>query len=80
MHAATLNRVDLCMRDSSAGITHTLPQIMGIDGAGVVVGVDGDSTADTARNEVTRQSVDRQGALAMASSPAVPPETVYLRD
>jgi NADPH:quinone reductase-like Zn-dependent oxidoreductase len=33
---ATLNRVDLYMRDSGAGITHQLPQIMGLDGAGVV--------------------------------------------
>ena len=40
LHAATLNRVDLYMRDSGAGITHTLPQIMGIDGAGVVQAVD----------------------------------------
>lgn len=40
LHAATLNRVDLYMRGSGAGITHTLPQIMGIDGAGVVEAVD----------------------------------------
>ena len=40
LHAATLNRVDLYMRDSGAGITHTLPQTMGIDGAGVVEAVD----------------------------------------
>ena len=40
LHAATLNRVDLYMRDSGAGITHTLPQVMGIDGAGVVETVD----------------------------------------
>ena len=40
MHAATLNRVDLYMRDSGAGITHTLPQAMGVDGAGVVEAVD----------------------------------------
>jgi NADPH:quinone reductase-like Zn-dependent oxidoreductase len=38
--AATLNRVDLYMRDSGAGITHSLPQIMGIDGAGIVVEAD----------------------------------------
>jgi len=37
MRAATLNQVDLYMRNSGAGITHTLPQIMGIDGCGVVV-------------------------------------------
>ena len=42
VHAATLNRVDLYMRDSGAGITHTLPQVMGVDGAGVVVEVDAD--------------------------------------
>lgn len=40
MRAATLNRVDLYMRDSGAGITHRLPQIMGIDGAGTVEAVD----------------------------------------
>jgi NADPH:quinone reductase-like Zn-dependent oxidoreductase len=40
MHAATLNQVDLYMRNSGAGITHELPQIMGLDGAGVVEEVD----------------------------------------
>ncbi len=40
LKAATLNRVDLYMRDSGAGITHQLPQIMGLDGAGVVEEVD----------------------------------------
>ena len=42
--AATLNRVDLYMRDSGAGITHSLPQIMGIDGAGIVEEVDAGET------------------------------------
>ena len=42
LHAATLNRVDLYMRDSGAGITHTLPQVMGIDGAGVIEALDTD--------------------------------------
>ncbi|MFM2120491.1 MAG: hypothetical protein RL722_1959 [Pseudomonadota bacterium] len=42
MKAATLNRVDLYMRDSGAGITHSLPQVMGVDGAGVVEAVDAD--------------------------------------
>lgn len=36
MHAATVNRVDLYMRNSGAGIRHELPQVMGVDGAGVV--------------------------------------------
>jgi NADPH:quinone reductase-like Zn-dependent oxidoreductase len=40
LHAATLNQVDLYMRNSGAGITHQLPQIMGLDGAGVVEEVD----------------------------------------
>jgi NADPH:quinone reductase-like Zn-dependent oxidoreductase len=34
--AAALNQVDLYMRDSAAGITHELPLIMGVDGAGVI--------------------------------------------
>lgn len=42
LQAATLNRVDLYMRDSGAGITHQLPQIMGLDGAGTVEEVDAD--------------------------------------
>ena len=40
LKAATLNRVDLYMRDSGAGITHRLPQVMGLDGAGIVEEVD----------------------------------------
>ena len=36
MCAGGLNRVDLYMRDSGAGITHSLPMILGLDGAGVV--------------------------------------------
>lgn len=40
MHAATVNRVDLYMRDSGAGITHRLPMVMGLDGAGVIEAVD----------------------------------------
>lgn len=42
LKAATLNRVDLYMRDSGEGIRHGLPQIMGLDGAGVVEEVDAD--------------------------------------
>lgn len=42
LRAATVNRVDLYMRDSGAGITHALPLIMGLDGAGVVEEVDAD--------------------------------------
>ena len=42
LHAATLNRVDLYMRNSGAGITHSIPQTMGVDGAGIIdeVGAD----------------------------------------
>jgi NADPH:quinone reductase-like Zn-dependent oxidoreductase len=36
VRGATLNRVDLYMRDSGAGITHPLPMVLGVDGAGVV--------------------------------------------
>lgn len=44
LHAATLNQVDLYMRNSGAGITHRLPQIMGLDGAGIVEEVDANET------------------------------------
>ncbi|MGL4323412.1 MAG: zinc-binding dehydrogenase [Beijerinckiaceae bacterium] len=37
MTASSINRVDLYMRDSGAGITHTLPLIMGVDGVGEVM-------------------------------------------
>jgi NADPH:quinone reductase-like Zn-dependent oxidoreductase len=36
VHAVGLNRVNLYMRDNGAGITHTLPLIMGVEAAGVV--------------------------------------------
>ena len=36
MIAGGLNRVDLYMRNSGAGITHRLPIILGLDGAGVI--------------------------------------------
>lgn len=39
MHTTTLNRVDLYMRNSGAGIRHELPQVMGLDGVGEVVDV-----------------------------------------
>lgn len=42
LRAATVNRVDLYMRDSGAGITHSLPMVMGLDGAGVVEEIDTD--------------------------------------
>jgi NADPH:quinone reductase-like Zn-dependent oxidoreductase len=43
MAAGGLNRVDLYMRMSGAGITHRLPIILGLDGAGVVVEADAGS-------------------------------------
>ena len=36
MIAGGLNRVDLYMRNSGAGITHRLPIVLGLDGAGVI--------------------------------------------
>jgi NADPH:quinone reductase-like Zn-dependent oxidoreductase len=36
VRAATVNRVDLYMRDSGQGVTHSLPMIMGLDASGVV--------------------------------------------
>ncbi len=34
--ASSVNRVDLYMRDSGVGITHILPQVMGVEAAGVI--------------------------------------------
>jgi NADPH:quinone reductase-like Zn-dependent oxidoreductase len=36
VHAVGLNRVNLYMRDNGAGITHTLPLVMGVEAAGEV--------------------------------------------
>ncbi len=44
MAAGGLNRVDLYMRDSGAGVTHRLPIILGLDGTGVVDEADDGST------------------------------------
>lgn len=43
MTAASVNRVDLYMRDSGAGITHDLPLIMGVDGSGEIIDAPPDS-------------------------------------
>jgi NADPH:quinone reductase-like Zn-dependent oxidoreductase len=43
MQASTLNQVDLYMRNSGAGITHQLPQTMGIEGFGHVAECEADS-------------------------------------
>lgn len=43
VHAAGLNRVDLYMRDNGAGITHALPQTLGVEAAGMVAEADADS-------------------------------------
>ena len=37
VHAASINHVDLYMRDSGAGISHELPLLLGVDGAGEIV-------------------------------------------
>lgn len=34
---SSVNRVDLYMRDNGSGITHTLPQVMGVEAAGEIV-------------------------------------------
>lgn len=47
IQASTLNQVDLYMRNSGVGITHQLPQTMGIEGFGYVVECDADSGFQT---------------------------------
>ncbi|MGL4240008.1 MAG: zinc-binding dehydrogenase [Beijerinckiaceae bacterium] len=41
LRAASVNRVDLYMRDNGAGITHELPLTMGVDGVGDVIEAEG---------------------------------------
>jgi NADPH:quinone reductase-like Zn-dependent oxidoreductase len=41
--ASSFNRVDLYMRDSGVGITHALPQVMGVEAAGEIIEADPDS-------------------------------------
>ncbi|WP_173024895.1 alcohol dehydrogenase catalytic domain-containing protein [Acidovorax sp. SRB_14] len=52
VEAATLNQGDLYMRNSGAGIIHQLTQIMGLDTAGVVEGVDDAETLLSAGQQV----------------------------
>lgn len=40
VHAAGVNRVDLYMRDDGRGITHSLPQVLGVEAAGVIAEAD----------------------------------------
>lgn len=42
--AGGLNRVDLYMRNSGAGITHQIPQVLGLDGVGRIVDADDGET------------------------------------
>ncbi|NVK19484.1 MAG: zinc-binding dehydrogenase [Methylocystaceae bacterium] len=52
MEAVSLNRVDLYMRDNGAGITHTLPQIMGVDGIGRIEKINGSSSLDVGQRVI----------------------------
>ena len=65
LQAATLNQVDLYMRDSGAGITHRLPQIMGLDGAGIVEEVD---ATRSCWRPASRSCCTRASPVAAASS------------
>lgn len=40
VRAASINRVDLYLRDDGKGITHELPMVLGVDGAGEIVEAD----------------------------------------
>jgi len=44
VRASSINRVDLYMRDNGAGITHELPQVLGVDGVGEIVETTSGST------------------------------------
>jgi NADPH:quinone reductase-like Zn-dependent oxidoreductase len=50
--ASSLNRVDLYMRDNGAGITHVLPQVMGVEAAGEIVEAEPGSGLETGMKAV----------------------------
>ncbi len=52
LEAGTLNQVDLYMRNSGAGITHELPLVMGLDGAGMVEAIEEGETRLTVGQQV----------------------------
>ncbi|MDO8706611.1 MAG: zinc-binding dehydrogenase [Sulfuricaulis sp.] len=53
IRAAGVNRVDLYMRDNGVGITHQLPLILGVEGAGEIVEADPDSGLKPGMKAVT---------------------------
>ena len=57
MQASTLNQVDLYMRNSGAGITHQLPQTMGIEGFGHVAECDAESGFEVGDAVVVHPSI-----------------------
>lgn len=51
--AAALNHADLYMRDSGKGITHELPMVLGLDGAGEIVEADPESGLKPGQRVIT---------------------------
>ena len=66
VHAAGLNRVDLYMHDNGSGITHSLPQTMGVEAAGdsgrAARGVGEPTVAGCNQRRRTRNRCPRDGS------------------
>ena len=72
MRAATLNQVDLYMRNSGAGITHRLPQIMGLDGAGTIEACDASAPCCTPARQWSSTPASPAVAASSASMATAP--------
>lgn len=57
MRGGGLNQVDLYMRNSGAGITHSLPLVMGLDGAGDVVDADDEARFSKGQSVVVHPGI-----------------------
>ena len=56
--AASLNHADLYMRDDGKGITHELPMVLGLDGAGEIVEADPGAGLRPAQRVITNEGYD----------------------
>ena len=71
LRAAALNRVDLYMRGGGRGITHSLPLVLGLDGAGEVVSAPpGSGLAPGRRGVGCRDRASPAGTVARGPRPA----------
>ncbi|MGD0188228.1 MAG: zinc-binding dehydrogenase [Roseiarcus sp.] len=79
LRAAAVNRMDLYMRDSGAGVPHALPFILGGDGAGEVLEApEGSSLRKGQKVVLYPATFDPTCPIAMAGDQTLSPSIAYL--